>query len=164
MSSVWQQRVYGRLPAPLRSLAASWHGWRLRRTRYGEDLDRQQPRTKMAPRRGTESVDERCPEKLEDPGQRERAKQADDFEARAGLAQGETLLVHAGAGGVGSAAIQLGKAMGARVIAAASTAEKLAVCKERGADELINYSTEMKPGDVFVIQTPAGGGYGKAVE
>jgi phenylacetate-CoA ligase len=40
MTSTWKQRVYGRLPAPLRSVAASWHGWRLQRLRYGRDLDR----------------------------------------------------------------------------------------------------------------------------
>lgn len=61
---------------------------------------------------------------------------------RAGLAAGETLLVLGAAGGVGLAAVQIGKALGARVIAAASTPEKLAVCRENGADELINYSTE----------------------
>ncbi len=61
---------------------------------------------------------------------------------RAALKPGETLLVLGAAGGVGLAAVEIGKAMGARVIAAASTAEKLAVCKEHGADLLINYSTE----------------------
>jgi NADPH2:quinone reductase len=61
---------------------------------------------------------------------------------RAQLQVGETLLVLGAAGGVGLAAIELGKKMGARVIAAASTAEKLAVCREHGADELINYETE----------------------
>jgi NADPH2:quinone reductase len=61
---------------------------------------------------------------------------------RAQLQAGETLLVLGAAGGVGLAAVELGKAMGAKVIAAASTDEKLAVCKEHGADELINYSSE----------------------
>ena len=61
---------------------------------------------------------------------------------RAQLKPGETMLVLGAAGGVGLAAIDIGKALGARVIAAASSAEKLAVCKEHGADELINYSTE----------------------
>lgn len=61
---------------------------------------------------------------------------------RANLQAGETLLVLGAAGGVGLATVELGKAMGAKVIAAASTAEKLAVCKEHGADELINYSNE----------------------
>ena len=61
---------------------------------------------------------------------------------RAQLKAGETMLVLGAAGGVGLAAIDIGKALGARVIAAASSDEKLAVCKEHGADELINYSTE----------------------
>ncbi len=61
---------------------------------------------------------------------------------RGELKAGETLLVLGAAGGVGLAAIEIGKVLGARVIAAASSAEKLAVCKEHGADELINYSTE----------------------
>ena len=60
---------------------------------------------------------------------------------RADLKPGENLLVLGAAGGVGLAAVELGKAMGARVIAAASTDEKLAIAKEAGADELINYST-----------------------
>ncbi|MCP4446378.1 MAG: NADPH:quinone oxidoreductase family protein [Myxococcales bacterium] len=58
---------------------------------------------------------------------------------RANLQSGETLLVHGGSGGVGTSAIQIGKALGARVIATASSAEKLEVCKRAGADELINY-------------------------
>ena len=61
---------------------------------------------------------------------------------RAQLKAGETMLVLGAAGGVGLAAIEIGKALGARVIAAASTAEKLAICKEHGADVLINYTTE----------------------
>ncbi len=61
---------------------------------------------------------------------------------RAQLKAGETMLVLGAAGGVGLAAIDIGKALGARVIAAASTAEKLAVCKDHGADVLINYTTE----------------------
>lgn len=61
---------------------------------------------------------------------------------RAQLKAGETMLVLGAAGGVGLAAIEIGKALGARVIAAASTDEKLAVCKEHGADALINYSTQ----------------------
>ena len=59
---------------------------------------------------------------------------------RAQLQPGETLLVLGAAGGVGIAAVELGKAMGARVIAAASSAEKLEVAKAAGADELIDYS------------------------
>ncbi|MDB6001569.1 MAG: NADPH:quinone oxidoreductase, partial [Rhizobacter sp.] len=58
---------------------------------------------------------------------------------RAHIQPGETLLVMGAAGGVGLAAIEIGKAMGARVIAAASSDEKLAVCREHGADELIHY-------------------------
>jgi NADPH2:quinone reductase len=61
---------------------------------------------------------------------------------RARLQAGETLLVLGASGGVGIAAIQLGKAMGARVIAAASSNQKLQVCKDNGADELINYGTD----------------------
>jgi len=59
---------------------------------------------------------------------------------RAQLQPGETLLVLGASGGVGLAAVEIGKAMGARVIAAASNAEKLAVAKAAGADELIDYS------------------------
>jgi NADPH:quinone reductase len=59
---------------------------------------------------------------------------------RANLQPGETLLVLGASGGVGLAAVEIGKAMGAKVIAAASSAEKLAVAKAAGADELINYS------------------------
>jgi len=58
------------------------------------------------------------------------------------LEPGETLLVLGAAGGVGLTAVEIGKAMGARVIAAASTPEKLAVARERGADDVVNYSTE----------------------
>lgn len=61
---------------------------------------------------------------------------------RAALAPGETLLVLGAAGGVGLAAVELGKAMGARVIAAASSKEKLEVCRRYGADEFIDYSSE----------------------
>jgi NADPH2:quinone reductase len=59
---------------------------------------------------------------------------------RADLKPGETLLVLGAGGGVGLAAVELGKAMGARVIAAASSQEKLAAAKAAGADELIDYS------------------------
>ena len=61
---------------------------------------------------------------------------------RALLKPGETLLVLGAAGGVGSAAVELGKLMGARVIAAASSDDKLAACKLLGADATINYSNE----------------------
>jgi NADPH2:quinone reductase len=61
---------------------------------------------------------------------------------RAQLKAGETLLVLGASGGVGLAAIEIGKALGASVIACASTAEKLAVCRDHGADHGINYTTE----------------------
>jgi NADPH2:quinone reductase len=61
---------------------------------------------------------------------------------RAALAAGETLLVLGAAGGVGVAAIEIGKALGARVIACASSEDKLAVCREHGADATINYASE----------------------
>lgn len=61
---------------------------------------------------------------------------------RANLQAGETMLVLGAAGGVGTTAVELGKLMGAKVIAAASSAEKLALCKQLGADEVINYSEE----------------------
>jgi len=57
---------------------------------------------------------------------------------RARLRPGETLLVHGAAGGVGLAAVELGKLLGARVIASASSAAKLAVARARGADDLID--------------------------
>lgn len=61
---------------------------------------------------------------------------------RGNLRAGETLLVLGAAGNVGLAAVELGKLFGARVIAAASSPEKLAVCRDRGADELLDYSSE----------------------
>jgi NADPH:quinone reductase len=61
---------------------------------------------------------------------------------RAQLKAGETVLVLGAAGGVGTSAIQIAKAMGAKVIAAASTQEKCDLCKKIGADATINYSTE----------------------
>jgi NADPH:quinone reductase len=61
---------------------------------------------------------------------------------RAQLKPGETLLVLGASGGVGLSAIQIGKAMGARVIAAASSEAKLRVCKDSGADALINYAQD----------------------
>jgi NADPH2:quinone reductase len=61
---------------------------------------------------------------------------------RAQLPAGETLLVLGAAGGVGLAAIEIGKAIGARVIAAASSEDKLAVCRQHGADATINYESE----------------------
>jgi NADPH2:quinone reductase len=61
---------------------------------------------------------------------------------RGALAAGETLLVLGASGGVGLAAIQIGKALGARVIACASSDDKLAVCRGHGADATINYAAE----------------------
>ena len=61
---------------------------------------------------------------------------------RGNLKAGETVLVLGASGGVGLAAIEIGKALGARVIACASTAEKLAVCRDHGADDTINYVDE----------------------
>ncbi len=83
---------------------------------------------------------------------------------RANIQPGETLLVLGASGGVGLAAVELGKAMGATVIAAASSAEKLEVAKEAGADDLINYADEdlkdalkqRYPKGVDVIYDPVG--------
>lgn len=61
---------------------------------------------------------------------------------RAHLGVGETLLVLGAAGGVGLTAVELGSIMGARVLAAASTSEKLELCRSRGADEVIDYATD----------------------
>jgi len=61
---------------------------------------------------------------------------------RARLQPNDTLLVHAGAGGVGSAAIQLGKAAGARVIATAGGDEKVALCRQLGADVAVDHRTD----------------------
>ena len=63
------------------------------------------------------------------------------LEHRGRLAAGETLLVLGATGGVGLAAIEIGKLLGARVIAAASTPEKLEIARRHGADELVNYTT-----------------------
>lgn len=78
---------------------------------------------------------------------------------RAHLQPGEVLLVHAGAGGSGSAAIQLGKAAGARVIATAGGAEKVAVCRELGAEIAIDYRSE----DFVSVVKEATGGRGADV-
>mgnify|MGYP000368233063 CR=1 FL=1 len=64
----------------------------------------------------------------------------DALVVQGGLTSGRWALVHAGASGVGTAAIQIAKAAGARVIAAASSAEKCALCQKVGADETIDYS------------------------
>ncbi|MCC2653236.1 MAG: Alcohol dehydrogenase zinc-binding domain protein [Microvirga sp.] len=98
---------------------------------------------------------------------------------RAGLKAGETLLVLGAAGGVGLAAVELGKAMGARVIAAASSDEKAALAKQHGADESIVYpagpfdrdglkalAEQFKaacgPNGADVIYDPVGGDYSEA--
>jgi NADPH2:quinone reductase len=60
---------------------------------------------------------------------------------RAALQASETMLVLGAAGGVGLAAVEIGKALGARVVACASTSEKLDICKQHGADALINYAS-----------------------
>jgi NADPH2:quinone reductase len=87
---------------------------------------------------------------------------------RGSLRAGETLLVLGAAGGVGLAAIEIGKALGARVIACASSDEKLAVCREHDADATINYATEdlrerikSLTGEqgIDVIYDPVGGPY-----
>ncbi len=87
---------------------------------------------------------------------------------RGQLKAGETLLVLGAGGGIGVAAVELGKLMGATVIAAASSSEKLQAAKSRGADHLINYNTEdlrarLKEivGDkgVDVVCDPVGGNY-----
>ncbi|RMG30548.1 MAG: NADPH:quinone oxidoreductase family protein [Bacteroidetes bacterium] len=90
---------------------------------------------------------------------------------RAHLKAGESLLVLGAAGGVGLAAVELGKLMGARVIAAASTDEKLALCKDYGADALINYHTQdlkeqtkalTQGRGADVVYDPVGGDYSEA--
>jgi len=87
---------------------------------------------------------------------------------RGQLRSGETLLVMGAAGGVGLAAVEIGKIMGARVIACASSDEKLALAREHGADALINYAAsdlrerirEVTAGKgVDVVYDPVGGGY-----
>jgi NADPH2:quinone reductase len=87
---------------------------------------------------------------------------------RGALRAGETLLVLGAAGGVGLAAIEIGKALGARVIACASSEEKLAVCRSHGADDSINYATEdlreriqaiTGKSGVDVVYDPVGGPY-----
>jgi NADPH2:quinone reductase len=78
---------------------------------------------------------------------------------RAALRAGEWLLVHAGAGGVGSAAIQVGLAAGARVIATAGGPEKVAVCRQLGAQEAVDYRAE----DVVARVKEITGGHGADV-
>jgi len=71
----------------------------------------------------------------------------------AALSAGETFLVHGGAGGIGTTAIQLGKAFGAKVIATDSPAERCAICRDLGADRVIDYKQE----DFVEIVREAGG-------
>ncbi|MEM7655315.1 MAG: NADPH:quinone oxidoreductase family protein [Bacteroidota bacterium] len=87
---------------------------------------------------------------------------------RAKIQTGETLLVLGAAGGVGLAAVELGKQLGAKVIAAASSEEKLALCREYGASETINYREEdlksrvkelTKGKGVDVVYDPVGGDF-----
>lgn len=73
--------------------------------------------------------------------------------AGAGLSAGETFLVHGGAGGIGTTAIQLAKAFGAKVIATDSPAERCAICRELGADPAIDYRQQ----DFVEIVRAAGG-------
>jgi NADPH2:quinone reductase len=90
---------------------------------------------------------------------------------RGALKAGESLLVLGAAGGVGLAAIEIGKALGARVIAAASSDAKLAVCREHGADATINYASEdlrqrvqaiTEGRGVDMVYDPVGGAYTEA--
>ena len=87
---------------------------------------------------------------------------------RGNLKKGETLVVLGASGGVGLAAIEIGKIMGARVIACASSEEKLAFAKAHGADETVNYaSTDLRdalkrlggPNGIDVVYDPVGGPY-----
>lgn len=90
---------------------------------------------------------------------------------RGQLRAGETLLVLGAAGGVGLAAVEVGKLLGAKVIACASSEEKLAVCRAQGADETINYDAEdmrarvkaiTQGNGVDVVIDPVGGRYSEA--
>jgi NADPH2:quinone reductase len=87
---------------------------------------------------------------------------------RAGLQSGQTVLVLGAAGGIGIASIELAKALGARVIAAASSADKLATCRAKGADDVINYREQNLRDEikritggkgVDVVVDPVGGDY-----
>jgi NADPH:quinone reductase len=92
------------------------------------------------------------------------------LQERAGLKPGDTLAVLGAAGGVGLAAVQIGKQLGARVIACASSAEKLALCSRHGADACINYQqSDLKNslkqhsgGGVDVVYDPVGGQHSEA--
>lgn len=84
---------------------------------------------------------------------------------RAELQPGETLAVLGASGGVGQAAVEIGKLMGAHVIACASSDDKLSFCRELGADQVVNYSAQnlkealraLKPDGVDVVYDPVGG-------
>lgn len=86
---------------------------------------------------------------------------------RAQLSEGETVLVLGAGGGVGTASIELAKAMGAKVIAASRGEAKLAACRELGADEVIDYESEdlkkrakaLSGGGVDVVVDPVGGAF-----
>jgi len=78
---------------------------------------------------------------------------------RGGLKNGETLLVHGGSSGIGTTAIQLAKAFGARVITTAGSAEKCEACRKLGADAAVNYKSE----DFVAITKSATGGRGADV-
>jgi NADPH2:quinone reductase len=78
---------------------------------------------------------------------------------RGRLKPGETLLVHGGSSGIGTTAIQLGKAFGARVIVTAGSAEKCAACRRLGADVAVNYKSE----DFVAVTKSATGGAGANV-
>lgn len=90
---------------------------------------------------------------------------------RGGLRAGESVVVLGASGGAGLAAVEIAKLMGARVVAAASSAEKLAICREHGADELLNYTTtDLKTGlreltggkGIDVVYDCVGGDYSEA--
>jgi NADPH2:quinone reductase len=89
---------------------------------------------------------------------------------RAALKGGETLAVLGASGGVGLAAVELGHVMGARVIACASSDDKLVFAREHGADAVVNYTTEglreglrrIAPDGVDVVYDPVGGAYAEA--
>lgn len=90
---------------------------------------------------------------------------------RANLQEGETIAVLGASGGVGQAAVEIAKLMGARVIACASSAEKLAFAKKFGADDLVNYAEEdlklrlkelTRGNGVDVVYDPVGGDYAEA--
>lgn len=90
---------------------------------------------------------------------------------RGQLKAGETLVVLGASGGVGLAAVEIGKELGATVIACASTPEKLQLCKEHGADQIINYNTEDLKARIKeltggkgadVVYDPVGGAYSEA--